>query len=119
MFTTIPYYLEIRGTLVGTFPDQSTKEWGPMLPGFGETPESLKVTSLLGRLMWSRNAFENNVSRWEQTACRAITDEVDERPKTIHLKLSTERLNTLARVRSTRQISHPEQFSTRPAACKP
>lgn len=119
MFTTIPYYLEIRGTLVGTFSDQTTREFGPMLPDFEETPRSLKITSLLARLMWSKNAFESNVSRWEHAACRAIADETGQRPKTIHLKLSTERLNPLARVRSTGEISHPEQFNTRPASCKP
>jgi hypothetical protein len=117
MFTTIPYYAELTGNVVATFPDRRVQEFPPILPGLEPAPASLKVTSLLSRIMWSKNSFESNVSRWERAMCRAIAEEVGERPSTVHLRLYTQRLNPLAQVRSTGKIAHPEQFNSRPAPC--
>lgn len=117
MFTTIPYYAELTGNVVATFPDRRVQEFPPLLPGLEPAPASLKVTSLLSRIMWSKNSFESNVSRWERAICSAIAEEVGERPSTVHLRLYTQRLNTLGQVRSTGKIAHPEQFNSRPAPC--
>jgi hypothetical protein len=118
MFTTIPYYQGIQGRLVATFPDQRTQEFGPLIPGFGETYTSLRVSSLFARIMWSRNAFQTNIGQWERTACHVVEAHSGEQPRHVQLKLDTQRLNTLSQVRSTGKIARPEQFTTRPAMCK-
>lgn len=119
MFTTIPYYRKIEGRLAATFHDQRTQEFGPLVPGFGDTYTSLRVSSLFARLMWSRNAFQTNIAQWERTACNVVAAHTEEQPRHVQLKLDTQRLNTLGQVRSTGKISRPEQFATRPAICKP
>lgn len=119
MFTTIPYYAEMHPTLLANLPDQPQKEFGPMLPGLTAAPNTLKISSLFSRVMWSRSAFESNVSQWERATCRAVGQATGVTPRSVQLKLSTQRLNALAQVRSTGQLSHPEEFTTRPALCKP
>lgn len=119
MFTTIPYYAEMRPTLIAAFPGQPQKEFGPMLPGLESAPNNLKITSVFSRVMWSRSAFETNVSQWERAGCLAVARATGVMPRSVQLKLSTQRLNPLAQVRSTGESSHPEEFTTRPALCKP
>lgn len=119
MFTTIPYYSEVRPSLSVQFLDKGPLQLGPMLPALTPAPESLRISTLFSRIMWSRRSFEDNVSRWERMTCRAIQASTGQRPKSFQLKLATERLNTLAQVRATGKIAHPEEFSTKPALCKP
>lgn len=119
MFTTIPYYAAIHPTLVATNADGTTTDYGPWLPNLEPIPDSLKLTSLFARVMWSRSAFNDAIARWEQQACKAIRKHTTSLPRTVHLRLDTERLNPLQTVRSTRQIAHPERFTTKPTPCRP
>lgn len=118
MFTTIPYYASVRPTLVATAADGKTSDWGPWMPNLEPIPQSLRITSLFARMMWSRNAFGDAIARWERTACKAIRNHTDSSPKSVHLKLDTERLNPLQTVRTSQQISHPEHFTTKPTTCR-
>jgi hypothetical protein len=118
MFTTIPYYATIRPTLVATSADNGNTDYGPWLPELRPIPQSLKVTSLFARVMWSRNVFSDAIARWEQSACKAIRTQAHVLPKTVHLRLETERLNPLHTVRSSGKIARPEQFNTKPTVCQ-
>lgn len=118
MFTTIPYYAEIKPTLVATNADTTETNYGPWLPGLAPIPESLKITSMFARTMWSRSVFSDAISRWEQAACKAVRSQTKALPKTVHLRLDTQRLNPLQTVRTSHQIAHPEQFATKPTVCR-
>jgi hypothetical protein len=118
MFTTIPYYAGIRPTLVATNADQSTNEFGPWMPGLEPIPDSLKVTSLFARMMWSRNGFGEAIGRWERRACDAVRARTNTLPATVHLRLDTDRLNPLPAVRASGQIAHPEHFNTKSTTCR-
>ena len=118
MFTTIPYYAQIQPTLVATNADGSTADHGPWLPGLEPVPESLKVSSLFARVQWSRSAFSDAIARWERSACSAILEHTQTLPKSVHLRLDTQRLNPLQTIRSSNQIAHPEHFTTKPTPCR-
>lgn len=118
MFTTIPYYASVRPSLIATNADGSTESYEPWLPGLESVPESLKVTSLFARVMWSRGGFTDAVNRIERAACTAITQHTNSMPKSIQYKLDTQRLNSLQTVRTSNKIAHPEQFTTKPTACR-
>jgi hypothetical protein len=118
MFTTIPYYAEIHPTLVATNADNSTTDYGPWLPGLEPAPESLKVTSLFARIQWSRNSFGSAIAHWERAACAAIHEQTTRLPKSVHLRLDTQRINPLQTIRFSKQIAHPEHFTTKPTMCR-
>lgn len=118
MFTTIPYYASIQPSLIATNADGSTVSFDPWLPGLEPVPKSLKVTSLFARVMWSRTAFTDAVSRMERRACTAIAQHTNTPPKSVHYRLDTQRLNSLQTVRATKKIAHPEHFTTKPTACR-
>lgn len=118
MFTTIPYYAAITPTLVATNADNSVAEYGPWLPGLAPIPDSLRITSMFARTMWSRSTFGDAIARWEQAACKAVLAHTNTLPKTVHVKLDTQRLNPLQAVRTSKQIAHPERFSTKPTVCR-
>ena len=117
MFTTIPYYASLTPVLEVETARGGKVDLGPMLPHLEAAPDSLRLTSLFGRLVWSRSSYAEHRQRYERTACLSVEKSTGTTPLSIRVRLEGQRLQRLDAVRSTGVSSYPQQPSSPAFRC--
>jgi hypothetical protein len=117
MFTTIPLYQSIQGRVVAKAADGTETRYEPMLPGFTEQPDSLRLASMFARLVWARKGFRWHVQRYQAAACRAIAARTGSTPKSLRIELDTLTIRNLRSIRQDGVIGDPRTFKSEDAPC--
>ena len=117
MFTTIPYYSRLVPTLEVKQSNGTTVDYGPLLPELRAAPDSLRLTSLFGRLVWSRSTYSSLANRYDRTACRAVQHQTSVSPASVRIRLDGQRLHALEKVRAIGETSYPQQATSGVFSC--
>jgi hypothetical protein len=117
MFTTIPLYQSIQGKVVAKAVDGAETRYDPMLPGFTEQPDSLRMASMFARLVWARKGFRWHVERYHAAVCRAIAQRTGSTPKSVRVELDTLTIRNLRSVRHDGVIGEPRTFKSEDVPC--
>ena len=72
MFTTIPHFLELGGSLVAIDEQGQMTRYGPLLPGFTPFVDSTRIQGSFMRLAFSNNLYPSYSKRYRAAVCKAL-----------------------------------------------
>jgi hypothetical protein len=104
MFSTIPHFLDIQGSLVARDERRKETRYGPLFTD-PETPLTLRTQAMLVRLTYSRVEYQEALRRYLRAACRKVASRTGETPRGVGLELRTLRIRRLADIRKDQRIA--------------
>jgi hypothetical protein len=117
MFTTIPRFASLDGTLVAVGADGKERRYGPVLPGLVPAGESARIKGTFLRLAFSSAAYAGYSERYLSALCHAIRDKEGIPPTSVRFELLTEQVRKLEDVRRDGVRAEPKTFTFGPAEC--
>jgi hypothetical protein len=116
MFTTIPRFRSLRGSLVVEDENGRVRRADPVVPGFRSATSS-RVKGTFMRLAFSAEAYPGYAERYLGAICRAFAQQRGALPRQVGFELVTEQLRPLADVRRDGRMSESKTFTFGPAPC--
>ncbi|HLK37740.1 MAG TPA: hypothetical protein VKU41_13360 [Polyangiaceae bacterium] len=107
MFTTIPYFRSIHPVLLAHAPGGAETEYGAILPGLEGYRQRTRLTGLFLRYTFPAPDMAGFARGYVHDACDAIEAASGVRPAFVGLRLDSEHLVPLDRVRTSGQTSVP------------
>lgn len=117
MFTTIPHFLDLEGSLLAV--DASGKEvrYGPLLPGLASYAHAHRIQGTFMRMAFSDDAYPEYSRRYLAAICRAVTNRTGAPPAKVAFELRALELRPLDDVRKDGRIADPKIYRFGPAPC--
>jgi hypothetical protein len=119
MFTTIPHFLELDGSLVAIDEQGVAKRYGPLLPGFTPFVESTRIQGSFMRLAFSNDIYPTYSTRYRGAVCRALLAQRNGAPTQVGFELRALELRALTDIRKDGRIGQPRTYSFGPTPCTP
>jgi hypothetical protein len=118
MFTTIPHYLDVNGTLIVTDAQGHERQVGPILPGLTPFGTEARIRGTFMRLAFSNDDYPGYAPRYLAAVCRAIKETTGSPPASVAFELRTQQLRRLSDVRQDGRLSEDRTFRFGPAPCQ-
>ena len=119
MFTTIPHFRAIDGSLVAFDGEGHETRYGPLLPGLRPLPNDPRMYGVFLRLAFADTAFQAYNVRYLDAVCRAVRAASGKTPAKVGFELRTLQLRSIADVLRDGRIGEPHLFPFGPIACPP
>jgi len=117
MFTTIPHFRDMDGTLVAIDEAGAETRYGPMLPGLTPYRKDPRMHSMFLRLAFAGQVYPEYSTRYLAAVCRAIAAKTGSSPQKVAFDLHTEQLRPLDRVRADARVAESNVTRYGPMAC--
>jgi hypothetical protein len=117
MFTTIPHFLDLDGTLIVVDAQGAEHRLGPLLPGLAPYEKLQRVNGTFIRLAFSSNEYPGYSNRYLAAVCRAVTAQTGAVPASVGFELHVMELRSLASVRADGRIAEPKTLHFGPTPC--
>jgi hypothetical protein len=117
MFTTIPHFYDMDGTVVVI--DEAGREthYGPMLPGLLPYRKDPRIHSMFMRLAFMADAYPSFSQRYLAVLCRAIAQKTGVTPHQVAFDLHTRQLRRLSDVRVDGRVADSNVSRYGPSVC--
>jgi hypothetical protein len=119
MFTTIPRFLDLDGTLLSRNADGVETRVGPILPGLTPYGKEDRIDGTFLRLAFASDDYPGYAPRYLAAVCKALREETGKTPASVAFELRTQQLRSLPDVRKDGRLAEDMTFRFGPAACVP
>jgi hypothetical protein len=117
MFTTIPHFLNLDGSLVAVDEGGAVTRYGPLLPGLTPFVQSTRIQGTFMRLAFSSDSYPSYTKRYLEAVCPALIERRHGAPTKVGFELRADELRALDDVKKDGRIAQPKTYSFGPTPC--
>jgi hypothetical protein len=117
MFTTIPHFLDLDGSLVGVDESGTVTRYGPLLPGLTPFVQSTRIQGTFMRLAFSTESYPTYAKRYLTAVCHALLERRHGAPTQVGFELRADELRALGDVQKDGRIAQLKTYSFGPTPC--